>query len=503
MIRLMRSLAITILVLLFTVSVTAQTAEVTDAPTAEATPAPLMGDGILTFINPNTANTSASIALISLDGMTTILVNSALPANARAAVCGDHAESPDGRVIAFYAGGQESGSLYLMYGTQPPVEVDQIEYLACVLGTVTFSADGSRFAYLDYPTGASRNAYAAGTLRVIETATRASVLTVDNVVSFDLLAEGAISISLYTNADGEADEAAINLWDGTSEREIATLLPTAENCRFASAEIKQSPAGVNVLVMGQRCDGAPEMEWQFYTLASDGSITLVRSDGQPGDYVAYARNNNVFFSPDGNVTYFTVPDGVTANTVAIAAVDMTAMTVDVAVERQAVFPTFRGAPNAEPRFSRDGGWLGFTLTSPNNDNLVYALDLANRANPPILISAGARGDTISALAFTPDSQRLVYTAGAADGGDNSIFLLDLATGTETRVRRGTFGNTIVIEPSGERAAVNEILRVDQAGVTENYRALRIINLVTNTETTLLDRTSERIDATPLAWRTSR
>ncbi len=478
-----------------------------DSAAASNSSASVMGEGVLTFIS---SPAGSEVSLISLDGTNITPLITGLDRNGRAAACGDHSTTRDGRYLALYAGGVESGRLYLMDGTNPPTAVADAEYLACVMNAVQFSDDGARFAYIAYPAGSTREAYAAGRLNVIETESRASLLTLDNVVAFDLTDTGAVSISLYRNSEGEADEAAVNLWDGASEREIATLVPTQENCRFMSAQIEQAPDGSIVLVMGQRCDNITEMQWQFYLVGTDGTVNLVSSDRQPGDFVAFARNNNLFFapagSPAGSIAYFTVPDGLTANTVALAAVDLSNLSISVIIDRQAVFPTFSGASNAEPRLSPNERWLGLVTTSPNNDNSLFALDLSDRANPPIIISAGARGDSISSLAFTPDNSRIVYTAGGAEGADNSVFQLDLANGTESRVRRGTFGRSLVVSPDSVNVALNEILSVTEGSRTFTYNATRLVNLITNTETNLFEDTTsppdQRRSAIPIAWRTT-
>jgi WD40 repeat protein len=251
------------------------------------------------------------------------------------------------------------------------------------------------------------------------------------------------------------------------------------------------------------------MEWQLYSIPFpyDGSVNLIASDTQPGDFVSFARNNTMFFPSARDVGYFTVPDGVTANTVAIAAVTFGEDSeIRVVVERQAIFPTFRGATNAEPRQSYDRRWMTFTLTTPNSDNSLYALDLVNSDNPPIIVGAGARGDTVSALAFSPDSARVIYTAGSSDGGDNSIFALDLESGTSARIRRGNFGRWLFVAPDGVRAAADEWVSVQDGNQTRQYHALRVVDLNTNTETTLFEDTTSpanaRQSAVPLAWRVS-
>ncbi len=466
----------------------------------EVTAVPMMAEGILSVIE---TDNSRELVLIGIDR--TIIPVMSLSVNDVAAMCSENAMSPNGEIAAVYAGGAERGTLHLMHGTSMPQPVAQLEYLTCVLGNIAYTPDSAGLAYLEYPSGASRQEFARGTLRLIDTTSLGAVWSADNVVAFDMAEDGIAYVSFYTNSQNEADEAAINWYDNSSEREIATLIPNSEDCRFTSASVARvSSAGQTAAVIGQRCDGEPRMRWQFYVIGDDASTTLVSSDTQPGDFVAFARNNILLASPNGAVLYFTVPDGLTANTVAIAAVDRVGLNVDVIVPNQAIVPTFRGAANAEPRLSADGRWLGFTLTNPNNENTLYALDLEDRANPPITISAGARGDSLSSLAFLPDSARIAYVSGASEGGDNSLFTLNLSTGTETRVRRGNFGRHIALSPAGDQIALDEwTTATDANGRTFPYRAIRVVSFESSTEMTLFeDTTSEaavRQTAYPLAW----
>jgi Tol biopolymer transport system component len=262
------------------------------------------------------------------------------------------------------------------------------------------------------------------------------------------------------------------------------------------------------LVLGQRCStGNTDTQWQFYTVdPSAGSATLAASDFQPGAFVPFSRNNNAFFSPDGAYAYFTVPDGITAYTVAVAAMNLADMTINVPVARQAVFPNFSGAPNASPRLSPDGRWLAMSVTSPDNDNQLVALDLANPATPPITLSAGSRGDLISGFTFTPNSDQVIYVAGGASGADNTLLALDLAAGSERRIARSHFDRDVVLSPDGSAAALLDWQQVEDPR-EPLYANLVLINPSDSTTTTLFTgadvvegRVTNPRTAVPLAWR---
>ena len=147
----------------------------------------------------------------------------------------------------------------------------------------------------------------------------------------------------------------------------------------------------------------------------------------------------------------------TAYTVAVASVSLSDYSINVPVDRQAVFPNFSGAPNAFPRLSPDGRWLALVITSPDNQNQVFVLDLNAPDNPPLTGGAHSRGDLIPNLAFAPDSSHLYYIAG---GSDNSVFSLDLADGSEKRIARGNFVEGMALAPDGKTFALLNTVQVD-------------------------------------------
>jgi hypothetical protein len=477
--------------------------EVTAEVTASAESAP--AQRLLVAL---TTATSRQIGLMDTGGAFTPLLDIAANAS-RVTPCGDQAQSPDGRYFAFFVGGA-AGSLYLMDGANQPVLIDDVEYLVCLgSGTFQFAPERPRFAYIDYTASVAVNEYADGTLKIFDAETVSEAARFENVTTFDLTADGALFVSFFTNNRGQADEAAISLWDGAAVREVATLLPTGERCRFTSASVRAAPdEATAALVLGQRCaTGNPATQWQFYAIdLNANSATFAAREYQPGAFVPFSRTNNVFFSPDSAYAFFTVPDGVTTSTVTLAAVRLADMTISTPVERQLVTPSVTGGANAFPRLSPDGQWLAAVVTSPDNDNQIVALSLPEPGAPPIAIQAGSRGDLISALEFTGDSQQIVYIAGATEGGDNTLLTLDLALGSERRIMRGHFDDSLALSPDGSTAALLDWQRVDRPR-EPMYANLVLLDLATSAVTTLFtgaDVVSGEVEnlrtALPLAWR---
>jgi len=421
---------------------------------------------------------------------------------ARVTACGDAATSPDGRYFAYYVGA-DSGKLYVMDAAKAPVLIDDVSFLAC-LSTFHFAPNSQRFAYIDYPSGATTSDYASGTLRLYNTDTLQQAASFDHVVAYSLVNSGAMLVSFFDNSKAEADEADISLWDGTSVREIVTLVPTEQDCRFTSAQI--ALAGSQLLaLLGQRCTtGDTRTNWQLYTIdAAAGSATLIATDAQPGAFVTFARTNNLYFAPNGSTAYFTVPDAVTAYTVAVASVSLSDYSINIPVDRQAVFPNFSGAPDAFPRLSPDGRWLALIITSPDNENQVLALDLNAPDASPLTASTLSRGNVIPDMAFAPDNSRLYYIAG---GNDNSLFSLSLDDGSEKRIARGNFAEGMALAPDGKSVALLNLMHVEDPK-QPGYLNLVLANLSTGNLTTLASgadvadgKVTNLRFAYPLAWR---
>ncbi|NWG17170.1 MAG: hypothetical protein HXY41_11080 [Chloroflexi bacterium] len=446
-----------IVAFLFISSRPAQSPAVTESlsqPPAGEAPPPLVGAAgfqmpsapLLAWVGSgaapgkHSAQAPGQLALVSAEGSAAPLLDIP-PQTTRLAACG---ASADRSLLAYYIG-LDDGALYLMRGADVPVKVDDVPALTCVgAGQAAFSGD--RLAYIAYEPGAAQSEFADGFLRIVNTSSLERLFRAENVTAFDLTGDGAAYISLFTNDRSEADEAAVVWWNGNAEREVVTLSPTGEDCRFVSGQITVAPDGRFVTAMGQRCkSGDTRTQWQLYVVdPAAGSATLAASDFQAGAFAPFARTNTIHFSPDGSRAYFTVPDGVTAYTVGLKALSMADLSVTNVIEKQVVMPNFGGAANAFPQLSPDGRWLALVVTTPNNENTLNIVDLSNPGVAPITLSAGSQGDVLSAMVFADDSKRLFAVAGGTDSADNSLFSVDLATGSSSRLGRGRFGNGLAV-----------------------------------------------------------
>jgi WD40 repeat protein len=336
------------------------------------------------------------------------------------------------------------------------VKLDDVQALTCLgSGTFQYSPDGARIGYIAYEADAVDSEFADGFLHVVNSADQKEVLSYENVTAFDLSDDGAALVSFFTNDKNEADEAAVIWWDGSSMREVATLQPASEDCKFTSASVATLPDGKLLLVMGHRCKkGDTATSWQLYSVnPTERSATLAASATQPGSFAAFARSNVIYVSPTGDQAYFTIPDGITANTVGLKRVNLSDLSLSDVLDKQIVMATYNGGANAFPRLSPDGKWLAAVITSPNNDNTLQIWNLADPSVAPITLSAGSTGDTVSGMEFTPDGSKLLAVVGGDKTANNSLIAVELASGRDLRVTRGHFGQGLAVSPDGNGIAV--------------------------------------------------
>ncbi len=429
----------------------------------------------------------------------------------RVVPCGDQATSPDGRFFAFMIATADAGALYLMDGTQAPAQVASMHTMGCIgSGTFQWSPDSSRFGYISYEPGAAASEFADGFLYLWDAEGMSQLASFENTVSFDITADNVAFLQFFTNDRDEADEAAVLLWNGSAEREIATLRPE-EDCRFSSGEVGIAPDGRLIVVVGHRCRGVDGTEWQLYVVDPETrSAALVQEGPTGGQFGASARSNELYFAPDGSTVFFTIPDGVTLSTVSLRAMNLETQAVTTIVERSMVMPKYDNFPyawndNAPPLLSNDGNWLAFVVNTPQNDATLNVFDLRAPDSTPIAYSAGSRGDAIGYMAFTQDSTRLLFVSGGSGSANNSLSALDVSTGGDFRVSRGRFGRGAVAGDGSEIVVMDwQVLEDPQQPVYVNLVVYNIndssaVPVFTGADVVDGEVTNQRF-AYPLTWR---
>jgi hypothetical protein len=425
--------------------------------------------------------------------------------------CGDQATSSDGRYFAFFVGGDD-GSLYLMDGIRTPTAVTQMGAMGCGGGGwFRFSPDAERFAYIDFPPEAVSAALPTGVLYVHETGSRDSIAQFENAAAFDLSAGLLGFVSLFTDSQARATEAAVFLWERGDAVEVATLY-AEDGCTFTSAQIAILTENRLAAVMGRRCNSTGS-GWMLYTIdVAEGRATLTLADRTTGAFYTEARTNTLFTSPDGGVLYYSLPDGLARSTAQFRQTAIDDIQPGENILTNAVMPRFSNRPygiseNAALKVSPDDRWLAVVTNTANNVAAINVVDLAAPDLPPITIPAGSPGDVISSMAFTADSQRLLYVAGGHSAADNSLFslALDAESGDAVRVSRGRYWH-VVASPDGGAAALSE-WQVPEDRNEPDYLNLVVVSIANNQSATLFTgaeliegEVENQLFVYPLAWR---
>jgi hypothetical protein len=179
---------------------------------------------------------------------------------------------------------------------------------------------------------------------------------------------------------------------------------------------------------------------------------------------------------------------------------------ETVVARGAVMPrydarTFSLPSNASAVTSRDGRWWASVIAE--TPARIVVIDTTNPAAAPKEVTAPTRSDTIPFMAFSDDG--LYYLMGGTNGSENTLFKLDLATGSSTQVSRGQYGMGAVL-PDGKTIAMSQWMRAEDARRTP-YTDLVAVNTGDGSTTTLFTgvelnengSVANRRFAHPLVW----
>ena len=107
---------------------------------------------------------------------------------------------------------------------------------------------------------------------------------------------------------------------------------------ITSASVATLPDGNLLVNLGHRCKtGDTRTSWQLHRVEVESrSASQIATDFQAGTYASFARTNNIFLAPNGETAYFTVADGITANTVGLMQLNLADDSISMLVERQLV-----------------------------------------------------------------------------------------------------------------------------------------------------------------------
>lgn len=489
------------------------------------------GERLLAWVAPAVApgqqgaSASGEIVYFNADGSQETVL-SLQQGTTRVVPCGNSATSPDGSMFTFMttatAGSVERGNIYMVRGTSSELEVidSEIDPISCIGSAgFEFAPDSATYAYIDYPDNFVQQLSPEGILQIFDAASNTVLARFENATAFDLSAGTAAYIGFFKNEDNEATEVGIFVWDGSNDREVATLR-AEEGCYYSSGEIETLASGQLVAVMGYRCQpsgSAPTNSWQLYLVdpanrASQLEASNVTGANGAAGFFVLSETNEVFAYPDNNIIAFAVPDGLSNRSaqIRVASLDSLADS-SLLIERGAQMETRAVNPytviNGAAVASPNGRYVAVvTYISDSEPAILNVIDLASPDLPPVTIPAGDAGFTVTNLTFSPDSTKLYFVAGGDNGRNNSLFELDLATGSDFRLDRGRFAQG-ALSPDATRLAMMNYVEFDPDEPV--YLTLEILDIASGAKTMIFE--GGEVDevekellsqsfAYPLSWR---
>lgn len=405
----------------------------------------------------------------------------------RVIACGDQANSLNRRFFAFFIG-NATGKLYVMDGGNAPKELDTTAPLTCLgMGTLQYSPDSNRLGYMVFAGDAVDKKLPIGTFVQRESSSGNEQFRHDNTVAFDLNNSASAFISLFADNNNQFREAAVFHRTGDNPQEITTLFAD-EGCQFRNAKIAFAGDNRLAVLMGQECRN--NSTWKFYSVDINGkSASLALSGTTGGQFFSDSAQGVLITSPNGDTVVFTVQDGIAIESTDLYMVKMndiqeTSPRIENAImPRQPINRPYDYSIASAPVLSYDGKFLAVVSRSPNNDYALHILDLTAPDNAPITIGAGSRGDVISAMRFSANNQRLFYITGGHSTNNNSLFYVDIASATETRVIRGRYTGDIFLSSDGNSAALME-WEINETPRQSNVLHVSLVNISSGQSTRL-------------------
>lgn len=422
-----------------------------------------------------------------------------LPQSTRVDLCSQNPVSPDGRHVALFMGteGGVVANLYLVTDNGLPTVLSEgFQIYGCygTNGTLQFSDDSERVVFINYERSSNFD-FADGILNIVNIADQTTVHSQSQVVGFDQRGEDVVYTRFFTDNFNEADEAALYIWNGSSEREITAFI-AEDNCHYNSANTRFGADDDIWLMLGIRCEGQGSTLNLLRINTSDNSLEEHFTIESGGVIAPYSETNKMWFSEDGNYLFFTRPDGITASTTGLYRYDIAAG-IDrysddnpfPVIAQQMVMERATGEVLTATRTSPDGRWIAASTTNPNNtDRALTLVDLANPLAEPVRIQAWPGGDFVSYLEFAPDGQSIIMVAGGngEENSENSLFRIDMTAEppAAARVTRGNFTHWGAISPNGEEIAMLEYEFLGEGIIGPTFLNTVVVNLNTAEKTQL-------------------
>ena len=424
--------------------------------------------------------------------------------------CGLDPVSQDGRFVTFSVRDGDIISLYQMTDASPRLNTlnTNLNAMTCVGDGVQYSPDNLYVGYLMWGSPSESAITLVSRLLIHDAMTTNIEANYENVADFTMVEGGAAYVTMFKNTADDYVEAGINVWDGSSTREITTLFTDQTlGCVYTSASISEISEGRLVVTVGVRCRrGETSTQYQMYTVDTETRQSSLLLQGLAnGQFFAYTRTNNIYAAPNEQSLFQLLPGNFSNDTGVLFSTALDNPAERIVVPDYIQMPQISNlSTNDIPQLSLNGQWLALAVNTPDDNATLYAVDLDAPTVPPISVPGNNQGDAFTSLLFTDDSLQLFYLAGNPE--NNAAYSLDLTTGIPIRVGRGRYvANSAALSPFAPLVAVTDSRTYSDT--EPRYDMVVTIDLVTGAQTDLFagaeivnGKVTNESVVVPIAWR---
>ncbi|MBI5957586.1 MAG: hypothetical protein HY866_02555 [Chloroflexi bacterium] len=362
-------------------------------------------------------------------------------------------------VVLFSGAEQGSIAVYPLAGGAP-VSLGTANRMACA-GPASFqlSPNGQRAGYIDYLPDMDEvyREFPYGNLVFVDAATGTQQATFDWAISFALYDDGALMLRLFPDGKGNATEADLDWWDGSSRRTLTTLEPVYPpdtqdvDCGIKSASVVRVGDTAYVLV-GQWCETGAS-NWRLVSVPlAGGSATQIAFEQSAGGFFPESFSTQLIPTRDGTGFVVAVPSGLARNTVYLSWVTLAGQITPI-MEGTHVIADKYGERLSEGRHmlvSTDGNTLGFVSATGNNEQTLWLLDLSVPGGTPVIAEEQGTNQRIFQFVWSA-SGRLYFISGSIESNSLKV----IAPGGESqRIARGRFFQ-LAVTYLGDKIAASE------------------------------------------------
>lgn len=407
----------------------------------------------------STLDDDGDLKVLTSAGAEEVLVD--LPAGLngnRIKFCGHDHWAAGGQAVVLFAGAAQGDIRIYPIGGGSPVDLGNTIRMSCA-GPDTFqlSPNGQRAGYINYVFSIADELFPYGNLLFYDANTGTQQATFDRATAFALYDDGALMLRFYPDGKGNATEADLDWWDGSSERTLVTLKPVFPpdkedvECTLKDASVVRQGDTAYVLT-GQSCNTGAS-NWRLVSVPMAGGAETQIAFGEPGGgFFSEHFTLNLIPAKDGSGFLMTVPSGLERNTVRLMWVTMDGSLTTLLEDRHVRVDRYNDELNESRHLqvSPDGSTLAFITVTGNNEQTLWMLDLSTTGGQPVMVQEQGTNEFVWHYIWAA-SNRLYYAAGSVE--NSSLFVVSPG-GSPERVDRGRYFR-VATSYTGDKVAAAE------------------------------------------------